>query len=135
MNQKPLGQERGSELLRQVHEGMTVYDAEDDEIGEVEEVYLGAVSQESELDVEPATVSRPYIPGEGSLLDLIAEVFDAEDMPEEVAERLLRSGFIRVESSSLFGPDRYVTPDQIASVSGDSVRLRVSGSELIEDEW
>jgi hypothetical protein len=67
-----------------------------------------------------------------SLIDNIAEVFAPDELPEEVRERLFQQGFVRIDSAGLFAADRYVTPDQIMSVSGDALTLNVSKDELLK---
>ena len=44
----------------------------------------------------------------------------------------MQQGFIRIDSAGLFAADRYVTPDQIVSVSGDALTLNVSQDELMK---
>jgi hypothetical protein len=46
--------------------------------------------------------------------------------------RLLRHGFIRIDTSGLFAADRYAMPEQLASVSNDRVTLRVTREELMK---
>jgi hypothetical protein len=53
-------------------------------------------------------------------------------VPETLRERLLRQGFLRIDSTSLFAADRYVMPDQIVDVSEGRVTLRVTRDELIK---
>jgi hypothetical protein len=116
-------------FLAQVREGMRVYDRLHNEIGTVERVQMS--------DDNPATEEVEAVtPGnldqrDDSLIDNIAEAFAPDELPEEVRERLLQRGFIRIDSSGLFAADRYVTPDQIMSVSGDALTLKVSRDELM----
>ena len=120
-------------ILNQVHEGMDVCDNEGEKIGSVRKVFLGAVTDEmDERGRGPATASNSEWRDE-TLVDNIAEAFSADDpLPEAVRGRLLRLGFIRIDTSGLFASDRYVLPDQIESISDDCVRLRLSKDELIE---
>jgi hypothetical protein len=53
-------------------------------------------------------------------------------VPETLRERLLRQGFLRIDSTGLFAADRYVMPDQIADVSEGRITLRVTHDELIK---
>jgi hypothetical protein len=133
MFQQRPNSELGSSVLKQIQEDMKVYDREGKEIGTVESVYLGAVDEEVEAyGGGPATSDDPDWPGEGSLIDNLAEVFNPDEMPEVLRNRLLHHGFIRIDSSGLFSSDRYATPDQIRVVSGDDVYLNVSQDELIK---
>jgi hypothetical protein len=119
-------------VLTHVREGMGVYDANDHYLGKVERLYMGASSPtENELGEGAATAPNPDL-RDDTLVDDIAKVFAPDDLPEVLRNRLLHNGFIRIDSAGLFAADRYVLPDQIAGVSGDRVRLKVSRDELIK---
>ncbi len=119
--------------LAQVHEGMNVYDSRGEHIGKVETVYLGGASQEAIEQGGQAAVSPDIdLGGNRSLVENIAEVFAPDNLPRELAEGLLRDGYIRLDSDGLFAADRYILPDQISSVANDSVRLRVTRDELVK---
>jgi hypothetical protein len=48
--------------------------------------------------------------------------------------RLLRTGYIKIDSPGfLIETDRYVPSDQIASVTDDTVRLRVTKDTLVKE--
>jgi hypothetical protein len=133
MNQQPYEQPHKPSILTRIYEGMTVYDRTDQKIGTVEHVYFGAVSQEADTHGDGPTTA-PF-PGEheSSLIEDFAKAVAAGDeMPEPLRQRLLRHGFMRIDSTGLFAADRYVMPDQIADVSGDRVTLRVTRDELIK---
>ncbi|HSM58581.1 MAG TPA: hypothetical protein VK879_20675 [Candidatus Sulfomarinibacteraceae bacterium] len=128
-------------VLTYVKEGMVVYDAEDEEIGEVETVYFGSQGVENEADVGPGTVATGDV-REAARADTwmhrLANLLELEpntDIPESVAERLLRRGFIRIDSDRLLGADRFVMPDQIESVSEEGVYLNVNEDDLIKNRW
>jgi hypothetical protein len=130
-------QDMGSEKLEKIHEGMKVYDSEDKKIGSVERVYLGAVSPEQdELGKGPA---EDYDAGamdrEDNIFDFFARGAVASDDDEDIEQiqsQLKRYGFIKIDSSGLFDADYYAMPDQIASITGDQVRLSVLKDDLIE---
>lgn len=137
--ERPLNdQGMGDSRLVNIHEGMDVYDAENKKIGEVETVFFGDVSQdEARRGAGPATPSDPELLGEEEpLIDFAfggtLSPSGEENELEVIRDRLLREGFVKVDSSGLFGGDYYVTPDQVVSVSGDQVRLNVRKDELIE---
>jgi hypothetical protein len=116
-------------FLTQVHEGMKVYDRLHNEIGKVDRVQISDDNPATE-EVEAAT---PGLPRErDSLIDNIADVFAPDDLPEEIRERLLQQGFLRIDSAGLFAADRYVLPEQIMSITGDAVTLNVSKDELLK---
>ena len=118
-------------FLAHVHEGMKVFDRQQHEIGTVDYVKM---SDDNPATDEPEQVTAEDDDGRrDSLLNDIAEVFAPDDdLPEEIRERLLQAGFLRVDSKGLLAADRYVMPDQIMSVSGDAVVLKVSRDELMK---
>lgn len=116
--------------LSRISEGMRVYDRLHHEIGKVEYVKMSD-DDPSTPEVEASEPERR--PQRDSLIDNIAEVFaPADQIPDELRDRLLQQGFIRIDSAGLFSADRYVMPDQIMSVSGDAVTLNVSKDELVK---
>ncbi len=118
-------------ILNGIEEGMEVYSSDNEHIGEVEEIYFGAVSEaDAEMGTGAATADNPAL-RERSFLDNIANVFDDNDMPEEMRARLQHEGFIRIDSG-LFSDDHFATPSQIASVSGDKVILKATKDQLLE---
>ena len=117
-------------FLAQVHEGMKVYDRMHNEIGTVDYVQMSDDNPATE-EVEAATPGK-LRERDDSLIDNIAEAFKPDELPEEVRERLLQQGFIRIDSAGLFAADRYVAADQIMSVAGDELTLKVSKDELIK---
>ena len=126
-------QDMSNTILNQVHEGMRVCDNMGDEIGTVRTVFLGAVSDhKDEQGGGPATAPDPGWRDE-TLVDNLAEAFAGDEpLPESLRGRLLRHGFIRIDTSGLFASDRFALPDQIESVSEECVRLSVTRDELIE---
>jgi hypothetical protein len=117
-------------FLARVEHGMKVFDRLHHEIGKVDYVQMS--------DDNPATEqTEAATPGDlrqrdDTLLDSIAAAFTTDEIDDEIRQRLLQAGFVRIDSAGLFAADRYVTPDQIMSVSGDSVTLNVSREELVK---
>ncbi len=147
MSEGRFGSEMDDNILMKIHEGMKVYDRDDEELGVVDRVYFGTVSEESQARGEgPASTTRADAPGmaddPGEVFGMAGEdpaaidfafgggISPSETSGSEVRELLLRHGFIRINSRGLFASDRYVMPDQIATVSGDRVRLKMSKDEL-----
>jgi hypothetical protein len=120
-------------ILNEIQEGMRVCDSAGDDIGEVRQVFLGAVSDKTrEHGSGPATAPDPGL-RDDTLIDNLAEAISTDDpLPETLRGRLLREGFIRIDTAGLFASDRFALPDQIDSVSDDCVRLRLTKDELIE---
>lgn len=116
--------------LRRVTEGMKVFDRERHEIGKVEYVKFG----EDEPDTPEVEAAAPSTLGQrDGLIDNIAEVFaPADRIPEELRLKLLQNGFVRLDAAGLFASDRYITPEQIASVSGEGLLLNVTKDELLK---
>ena len=116
--------------LRSVEAGMKVFDRERHEIGKVDYVQFG----DDDPETPEVEASRNSDLGQrnDSLMANIAKAFTADELPEEIRERLLHQGFVRIDSSGLFAVDRYIMPDQIDSVSGDSLMLNVSQDELVK---
>lgn len=122
-------------ILTQVHEGMGVYDVHDDHIGSVAFVHFGAASEtQQELGTGPASPAPADNPQmrEDSLVDNLIEAWDPNELPEELRERLLLSGYVRLDTAGLFASDRFITPDQIARVADDKVFLSVDRDGLVK---
>jgi hypothetical protein len=147
MDQGRFGKEMDDNILLKVHEGMRVVDRDDQDLGTVDRVYLGSVSEESQARGEgPADTSSADAPG---FTDSAAGVFGmvgqepvvidfafgggispSETSETEIRDLLLRHGFIRLNARGLFASDRYIMPDIIGSVSEDRVVLTLSKDEL-----
>jgi hypothetical protein len=116
-----------------VQEGMTVYNNERKKIGSVDAVYLGSASEEArDMGVAPAVASSPRQPGD-AFQRMLGSIFHPNDVPDEVAERLWYSGFIRVDAPGLFAADRFVTPEEIDFVDREGVHLRVRKADKVEE--
>jgi hypothetical protein len=116
--------------LKFVEEGMKVFDRERHEIGKVEYVQFGDDDPET-VEVEaaaPNTLDRP----DRTLVYDLALAFTDDDLPEELRQKLLEQGFIRIDANGLFAADRYVTPEQIDSVSDEGLMLNVTKDELLK---
>jgi len=112
-----------SAVINRVRRGMTVVDANGEELGSIEEVKMG--------DPGAATVGGdvPADPG------LIAAFFGGvePDLPEALRARLLRFGYVKVDGKGWIDTDRYIVADQIGNVSGDTVTLTVAKERLMEE--
>lgn len=116
--------------LREIREGMKVFDRANHQIGTVDRVKIGdddpTTPEPEAMDVNPMDKER-----RDTLMDNIADAFRADELPEEVREKLLLRGFVRLDADGLFAADRYVMPEQIDSVTEDGVTLTVSKDELL----
>ncbi len=131
----------GRSLLAQVREGMTVYDAANQKIGTVKNVFMGGVDQanaERQLaDANRGTVAGTDPGGSGYEETFGGNLLGAFSgggggLPDAVRRRLEHEGFIEIDASGLFASDRYATKNQIAEVAGDQVILSVSDDELAQ---
>lgn len=118
-----------SSSLRNVEQGMRVFDREHHEIGKVEWVQFGDDDPDT-LEVEASGPRRER--DDVNLFDVVAKAFTSDNVPEELRDRLVHQGFVRIDADGLFQADRYVMPDQIDSVSGDELTLNVTKDELIK---
>ena len=131
MTRQPFKEEERQ--LTQVYEGMSVYDQRGKKIGTVRHVYLGAVTEEEdERGLGPATVSSPEKSEHSLIEDFMNAVSPHDPVPDPLRQRLLRHGFIRINTSGLFAADRYAMPDQIASVADDRITLHVMREDLMK---
>ena len=113
------------DMVRLIKEGMKVYDNKGDEIGTVEFVR----SSEAGISQHAVAASPSDEHVEPNLFDIMTKMFSSDNLPEEMRERLLMHGFIKMDSAKLFGADRYVMLDQIAKVEKNGVHLKVEDSE------
>lgn len=115
--------------IEMVREGMTVVDSKGEKVGKVEGLQMG--------NPEAVTEQGNEVQDTG-FLGNIAEAFVGDerepDVPGPLRARLLRSGYIKVDGGFLIETDRYVPADQIASVSGDTVHLKVPKDRLVKEE-
>ena len=119
-----------TDVLRRVHEGMKVVDASRKEIGRVDWVQYGNDDPET-LDVEARSTEGMKEPLADTLVDNLVDAFRVDDLPEEIRQRLLMQGFVRIDAAGIFAADRYVLPEQIAGVADDELMLNVEKSELV----
>ncbi len=109
----------------QVKNGMDVYDAAGEHIGEVAGIGLG------DPDAIDIGTGDPAMPGEGFALAMGAH--REPNVAPALVTRLLREGYIKIDDKRRFRRDHhyYALADQIESVDAESVRLSRNVSELI----
>jgi hypothetical protein len=120
-------------VLEKIQKGMRVFDQDQNDIGSVDYVKFGD-EDPTQPGAETADVSPAQHDTSNSFVENVFDIFSPDDIPDELQARLLREGFVRVDSESLFHSDRYILPSQIqsVSVSDKSVRLKVSKSALVK---
>jgi hypothetical protein len=118
-------------LPRDIHIGMKVFDNENHHIGVVDDFKLSDEDPDRE-GPETAGVSDAVRPDDGSVVRAVAEVFDPNEIPDVLQERMLREGYVRLDADGLFAADRYILPEQIAAARGDELVLNVKRDELVK---
>lgn len=133
------------------HEGMTVVDVHGEELGTIAAV--GLPNSDDERTVRPEFIEEyegppdpPFpVPGAGGSMlgpadaPLPAGLADrgptrvgpAEpDVSPELARKLLRGGYVKIDSKGFFHRDRYAGADQIGRVDGDTLHLTATKDDL-----
>ena len=126
-------------LIARVREGMSVLDAAGERIGTVDYIKLGDPEAVTTQGNEPTRAEAPDpvgVPlGLFAAIPLVTLGSDPEPhLREPLRSEFVRRGFLKIDGAGWFGRDYYVTPDRIASVEGDTVRLTVHKSELPVEE-
>jgi hypothetical protein len=128
MNTSGFGTDNGSadDPVAQVREGMRVVDSTGADVGTAEMVKLG--------DPEAVT-PQGQTAGTSGLMDSMAQAFGGGEprVPDELAARMLRVGFVKVDGPGLLDRDRYVPADQVASVVDGVVHLTVAREALVRE--
>jgi len=128
-------EDQGSQALKNVREGMEVFDRNNKRIGMVENLYLGESSEKNNTRGTGAATTQKREWWDDSLVEEIAEAFAPEDeIPEVLRDRLLQNGYIQVSGPGLFAGDRYTLAEQIATIKENRVYLNVVREDLIRPE-
>ena len=114
-----------NDLLKMIKKDMKVFDNSGEEIGTVEWVHFGEAGGPSATGA--ASPSTEHV--QSDLIETMGKAFKSDDLPQELRERLLMRGFVKMDSKKLFGSDRYVMSDQIAEVDSKGVHLGVEDTE------
>lgn len=115
--------------LSRVREGMHVVDAKGEDVGKVEMVQMG----DADARTTAGNEERPVNP----MFEAFAEALGGErepDVPEPLRSRLVRAGYVKIDSSRLMDADRYVSSSNVREVSGDRVMLRVNRENLARED-
>lgn len=115
--------------IEMVRDGMKVLDSEGKKVGTVEFVKMGDPGAVTEQGNELQDTGML-----GAMAEAVAGDEREPDVPGPMRARLLRSGYLKVDGGFFFGTDRYVSPEQIAHVQGDTVHLRAMKDQLVEEE-
>lgn len=112
------------DAIAAVEEGMTVLDSGGVEIGQVERVKMG--------DPEAATAQGQRIGEPRTLLGAVIESVEGSEpkVPGELAQGLLRTGYVKIKTGGLLSAARYAAAAQIGSVASGTVYLTVTSDQL-----
>jgi hypothetical protein len=131
MNQSPI---YSPSSLERVRDGMIVMDHSGRRLGTVARVRMGdpqAVTTRGEeppvsdvgVVVAPAEETGGSL-GIGAAVPVLGRSLFGAAVPDQLAQELLRIGFVEVDGPELKGPARFVPGDRIIEVSGETVRCR-----------
>jgi hypothetical protein len=113
--------------IEMVQNGMHVFDSNGRDCGEVEYVQMG--------DPEALTTRGNEASASGFVGGLAASVAGSEpDVPQPLKDRLLRTGFVKIDGPGLTDTDRYLMADRIAGVDGNRVLLACPWEKLAEED-
>lgn len=141
---RSMGGEAGSGPMTRVTEGMSVVDANGEELGRIESVVMGdataatTAGQEYAAEPDPDLVvgapagSASTTAGAGVVAGL-GGIFgggDGPDLAEPMRSQMLRAGYVKIDGKGWFGSDLYASADQVADVSNGVVRLNVAKEGL-----
>ena len=111
--------------LADVEVGMPVIDRENEQVGTVAALKFG--------DRQAITAEGQRIPR--GLAGMVVDSFTGSepDVPRQLAEKLLRTGYIKIDAKGLFSTDLYAGADQVDHVAADGVRLAVPRHHLVPE--
>lgn len=136
-----------------VREGMKVLDTDGAEVGTVDMVKMGDSAAETSAGQQaPGTATSAEVPpvipatpaggaGTGGApvaapIGILAagRSSNEPDVPPSLAERLLRTGYLKIDSKGFFSRDLYVGADHIDRVDDDTVVLSTSKDRLVKEK-
>lgn len=116
-----------TDIIGRVREGMHVLDSTGHNIGSVQLVKAGDPGAMTTAgQIAPARSVGIFALGDGGA--------DEPDVPPSPAERLLRTGFVKISAKGLFERDLYVSAEQIVAVDDDTITVDAAKADLIREE-
>ena len=114
-----------------IKEGLDVLDANDEKIGTVDTIKFGEENSSTiGSDVsEGGSGADDGIMSDSIFDDLARAIAGDDNIPDEVRQRLMVSGYFKV-ASGLFRNDAYVLMDQVAHITDDHVHLNVAKDHI-----
>lgn len=104
--------------LREVREGMDVFNAAGKKIGTVKTVKMG----------DPQAVTpRGQTHEHGGIIKALGDAFGADEMHEERAQRLQRLGYVEIDGTGI-GNNSFEDADAVERVDDTGVHLNVTHS-------
>lgn len=117
-------------VLERISQGMPVFDSGRHEIGKVD--YVKFVDEDAAGEPLASGLDEDVEHPTQTIVDNLAAAFTSDEVPDEVRERLLHDGFVRLDAAGLFASDRYILPSQIAGVTSEGVMLNVTKDQLVK---
>ncbi len=113
--------------IAEVRTGMSVLDRHGENAGTVETVKLG----------DPQAVTDQGRVAYGGMVEDLKSAFGGGEpqVPDELAARLVRIGFVKVDGKGFLDRDLYVAADQVDAVTAGVVHLTVTRDELMRESW
>ncbi|PSL57372.1 hypothetical protein B0I31_102350 [Saccharothrix carnea] len=114
-----------SNPLADVEVGMPVIDRENEQLGTVAALKFG----------DPQAITAEGQQAPRGLAEVVVDSFTGSepDVPRQLAEKLLRTGYIKIDAKGLFSTDLYAGADQVDRVAADGVRLAVPRHHLVPE--
>ena len=114
----------GPSPITRVQAGMTVLDRNGEGVGTV-----------SAIRMRDRTVVAVSGGRSGGVVQSVAELFRGTEpkVPRQFAEKLLRTGYLKVDRPGFRGGSVYVPADEIVDLDGTTVRLNSSRDSLVAD--
>lgn len=124
-------------ILARIYKGMKAYDLYGKPMGVVDEVCMGGVQGDTSTVEHSGSVPvapQVNVSGSGASIANIQYVDNVEaDLPEELRDHLLRSGYLRVKAEGALSTlDYYVLPGQIGHVGEDNVKLTLPVDKVVK---
>lgn len=126
-------QAQNESILDHVKEGMKVYDANNQELGKVDFVYLGETSSEEVAKGNVPQTAPAQQNGSETLMLWVQKTAGKDELDPVLQKRLLYYGYAHVDVPGLLAHNRFIMPDQITQVTDKGIVLKATRKELIKE--
>ena len=113
----------------EVRKGMKVFDRLQKEIGKVEDFRFS--ENDTDHAIQPEEIDPIDRTRQDTFMLALTQSFVADGLPQELHDRLLTEGYVKLDAKGLFAADKYILPEQIASADGQGLFLNVDMAALI----